>query len=191
MTQFARSLGRTRSLIPLVLAIVAPSVAFAQRGMGRGGDNMGSVRNGLTRHEEIDVPKQVNAVNLLIEHRQDLALTDSQMARVVVIKRALDSTNTPLMRKMDSVQRLFKTAPLFTNESPARRDSVAQAKSLVRETVADLQDNLAAGREKAFDLLSSQQRDKADALAAAAQKTIDDEKAASEGRGRGAGPPRF
>ncbi len=153
---------------------------------------MGRGRSGLSSDGPvIAAPKQVNAVNLLIEHRQELTLTDSQFAHVVVIKRALDSTDMPLLRKIDSVQRLFKSAPLFSNPSPERRDSIAEAKAFVKQTAAALQDNLSAGRDKAFGLLSSQQFDKAEQLAADAQKAIDDAADSGDGRGGGRGgrPP--
>src|SRR5690242_10729397 len=61
------------------LIALVPSLALAQRGMG-GMGGMGS-SNGIARRRPgnierepgLVVPKQVNAVNLLIEHRQDLA----------------------------------------------------------------------------------------------------------------------
>ena len=74
----------------------------------------------------------MNPINLMIEHRQDLALSDTQFMKVIAIKRVLDSTNAPLVRKLDSVQRLFKKAPLFSEPSPQRRDSLAQARALVQ-----------------------------------------------------------
>ncbi len=66
----------------------------------------------------IAAPKQVNAVNLLIEHRQELTLTDSQFAHVVVIKRALDSTDMPLLRKIDSVATPFQIGAAVLEPEP-------------------------------------------------------------------------
>lgn len=168
---------------------LSPAVATAQRGRGTGGGGFGKARSGLTGGEPlIDVPKQVNAVNLLIEHRQELALSDSQFVHVVTVKRSLDSADAPLLRRVDSVARLFKSQSFFQQPSPERRDSIATGKALVRETMATVEANLSDARERAFALLSSPQRDKADDLAAAAQKAIDEEKAAQAERGRG-GPP--
>src|SRR5689334_14252295 len=45
-----------------------------------------------------------NGVNIIVAHSRDLQLTSDQLARVVVIKRRLDSLNTPLMRELDSLQ---------------------------------------------------------------------------------------
>lgn len=168
-------------LLATSAAALAPALAsaHAQRSIP------GLGRSGLGGHEpEITVPKQVNPVNLLIEHRQELALSDSQFARIVVIKRALDSTDLPLLRKMDSVQRLFKKAPLFSDPSPARRDSIAEGRALVRDAIAALRENIGEARASAFSVLAAQQLPKAEQLAAAAQQAIDDEEGRG-GRGRG------
>ena len=91
--------------------------------MGGGMGGIGRRRPGNLEHEPgLVVPKQVNAVNLLIEHRQDLELSDSEFAGVARIKRALDSTNAPLVRKLDSLQRAFKGGPIFSEPSPERRE---------------------------------------------------------------------
>ena len=103
----------------------------------------------------IDVPKPVNVINLLVENRATVALTDSQFIHVIAIKRQLDSTNAPNYRRIDSVQRLFKPGPVFADPSPQRRDSLASANAVVREMIADIEENIADAREKAFALLSA------------------------------------
>jgi hypothetical protein len=178
------------------LAALVPSLASAQRGgMGNmGGTGIGRRRTGnIEREPGLVVPKQVNAVNLLIEHRQELALSDSQVARVVVIKRALDSTNSPLSRKLDSLQRVFKGGPIFSEPTAARRDSLSDARTVVTEATATIHDNISAARERAFALLSPGQLTKAQGLEAAAEKAIEDEnkRTGVDGRrgGGGAGRP--
>jgi len=141
------------------------------------------------RPAAIEIPKFVNAVNLLVQHRQDLALSDSQFARIIRIKRTSDSTNSPLMRRLDSVQVLFKSGgPLFGNQSPERRDSLAEARSVVQETLGNVRDHVADAREKAYALLSAAQLAKAEDFEAKAAKALEDEKSAGE-RGRAGGRP--
>ncbi|HXD47976.1 MAG TPA: hypothetical protein VN600_04350 [Gemmatimonadaceae bacterium] len=180
----ANRLGFFRLLATSAAALVpALATAHAQRSIP------GLGRSGLGGHEsEIALPKQVNPVNLLIEHRQELALSDTQFARIVVIKRALDSTDLPLLRKMDSVQRLFRKAPLFSDPSPARRDSIAEGRALVREASAALRENIGDARARAFNLLGSRQLPKAEQLTATAQQALDDEESRG-GRGRGGRAP--
>jgi hypothetical protein len=178
--RFARALG-----ITCWLALV-PSLAAGQRGIG-GLGSIGRRRPGnLEREPALVVPKLVNIVNLLVEHRQDLALTDSQFRAVIVVKRSVDSANSPLVRRLDSLQRTFKGGPIFSEPSPERRDSLAAARSVVLEMLADMRDNIAAAREQAFALLSSTQLTKAREIEAAAEKAVADEnKRGSERRGRG------
>jgi hypothetical protein len=177
-----------RRLVAPVCAVAMLAVAAAPSFAQRGRSIPGLGRSGLGNNEpEISVPKQVNAVNLLIEHRQELALSDSQLARVVVIKRSLDSSDLPLLRKLDSVQRLFKTRSMFQDESAARRDSIALARALVRDAVALLGENISDARAQAFGLLSAQQLPKAEQLASAAQQALDEERRESPSGGRGGG----
>lgn len=160
------------------LLAVAPSIVFAQGRFGRG-RGPGHIQTS----EGVTVPSVVNPVNLLLAHRQDLALSDSQFMRVIRVKRALDSANAPLMRRLDSVQHLFKGGKaIFEDPSPLRRDSLMEANSLVQETVAGVRDNISGGRSRAYALLSPDQLDKARQYEADAEKAIEETEKA---RGRG------
>lgn len=158
------------------LGLLAPAFALAQR------PSLGSLGRGkigqLSHEPGIEIPAIVNPVNLLIEHRQELALSDTQFKRVIGIKRALDSTNAPLVRKLDSVARVFKTKPLFTEPSPERRDSLAQANYLVRGAKIDIDQNIADAKDRAYALLSASQVVTAGQIEEKARK-------ASESAGRG------
>jgi hypothetical protein len=172
------------------LTALMPSMALAQRGMGgMGGSNgIGRRRPGnIEREPGLAVPKQANAVNLLIEHRQDLALSDSQFAQIAVIKRALDSTNAPLARRLDSLQRVFKGGPIFSEPTPAHRDSLAEARGVALEATSTIGDHISAARERAYALLSPSQLSKAQGFEAAAEKAIEDENDRNSGGGRRGG----
>lgn len=150
---------------------------------GGGGFGRGKSIND-THEPALAVPKYVNPVNMLIEHRQELTLTDSQFVRVVAVKRGLDSANAPLDRRLDSLQRLFKGGgPLFGDASLERRDSLASARAVVQETMSGVRDNVSTAREKAYGLLSFTQRGKAQELEDKAEKAIVDD-AQRSGRGR-------
>jgi len=142
---------------------------------GRGGGNM-------AREAGIQIPKYANGVNLLIEHRPELVLSDSQFTRIIAIKRALDSTNAPLVRKLDSVQHLFRGGtPLFSSPSAQRRDSLSSARALVSETVGTIRDNIGAWRDKAYATLSSIQLTKAHDLEDKAEKAAAEENQRNSG----------
>ena len=171
------------TILGLVLLGATPGILLGQGGMGRGVGRGSFGRGaGIQRAPGVEIPQVVNAVNLLIEHRQQLALSDTQFTRVIAIKRALDSTNAPLVRKLDSVQRLFKNGPLFSEGNAERRDSVAEARSLVRDVTAALHENNATGRDQAYALLSAKQLDTAHSLEAAAEQKIADDARKNSGR---------
>src|SRR5262249_20737939 len=107
---------------------------------------------------------------------QDVALSDSQFTQLISLKRTLDSTNAPQMRKLDSVSRLFRGGtPIFAQPNPARRDSLAEARVMVRDVVAIVDDNNASARDRAYALLSEAQVAKAKAIEAEAEKAAEEQ----------------
>lgn len=131
----------------------------------------------MTISPGLEVAKPVNVVNLIVENRASLALTDTQFVDVLTIKRRLDSLNAPSYRRIDSLQRLFKPGPIFADPSPQRRDSLASARAVAREMVAEIEDHIADAREQSFALLTASQASKAEQLEEKARKA-------------GAAPPR-
>ena len=170
----------------LLCAVALPTIVGAQ---SIGGFGRGRGPGKLMREPGITIPKVVNAVNLMIEHRPELALSDTQFARVIVIKRALDSTNAPLVRKLDSLQRLFKPGPLFSQPNAERRDSLAEARSVVQETIGAITENNSTARDQAYAMLSVQQLATAQSIEAKAEQAIEDEaKRNTKGRESPTGP---
>jgi hypothetical protein len=163
-----RIVGTLAGLCALAVPVASGAQTIGGFGRGRGPGR-------LVREPGIVVPKVVNAVNLMIEHRQELALSDTQFARVIVIKRALDSTNAPLVRKLDSVQRLFRGGPIFSDPTPARRDSLAEARSVVQEAIGAITENNGTARDEAYGMLSVQQLATAQSLEAKAEQALEDE----------------
>jgi len=165
---------RWRLAVGMLLSVAATR-AQAQRGMGRrGGGNM-------MRQTGLVAPKLVNPVNLLIEHRPQLALSDSQFIHLITIKRALDSTNAPLLRRIDSVERLFRGGGLiFSDPSRERRDSLAEGRAVIEQTTAALRESYGFAKEAAFALLDAQQYAKAEDLYAKAEQAIVDEEKAKK-----------
>ena len=164
-----------RLLVALALISAAPAALFAQRS-GAGGFGHGRLPGSLTRETGLVVPQQVNMINLMIQHRQEIALSDSQFMRVIGFKRALDSSNAPTMRRLDSLSRLFRGGtPIFSEPSIARRDSIAEARSVMRELLAAVRENNDAARDKAYELLNEQQLLKAREVESAAEKALAEE----------------
>src|SRR5690242_12408926 len=108
----------TRVSISLAVALLALSGAAARAQMPGGrGQSMGI---GRSPGRDDPAMKQIapelelrlaNGVNIIVAHAKDLSLTSEQLARVIVIKRRLDSLNTPLMRELDSLEQLNRQRP--------------------------------------------------------------------------------
>ncbi|HEY4304858.1 MAG TPA: hypothetical protein VGM82_10350 [Gemmatimonadaceae bacterium] len=156
-----------RALLLFLIVAGSPAVALAQRG---GGIPRGAAPS-IKREPGLTIPKPVNMLNLLIEHRQDVALSDSQFKQVITFKRELDSTNAPQMRRLDSLSRLFRGGkPMFAETSPLRRDSLSRANNVMQQVVAIVGDNNAAARDQVYALLSETQLTKVKTIEAAAEK---------------------
>lgn len=174
-----------RFLRSTTIIALLPTVLLAQRGIGGGGFGRGRGPGNLQKSEGISVKLPVNPVNLLIEHRQELALTDTQFMHIIAVKRSLDSANAPLMRRIDSVQHMLKGGnPIFSDPSPTRRDSIAEGRAVVNESLVGVRENISDFREKAFSLLSTSQLDKAQEIETKAIKAADDEDQKQKGRGK-------
>ena len=178
-----------RTFVAIIIVVVGSVPAFAQgRGVmgGRGALTPGRGGGNMAREAGIQIPKYANGVNVLVEHRPDLVLSDSQFTRIISIKRSLDSTNAPLVRKLDSVQFLFRSGiPMFSSPSPQRRDSLSSARALVSETIGTIRNNIATWRDQAYATLSPVQLTKARELEDRAEKAAAEaNQRASGGQGR-------
>jgi hypothetical protein len=99
-----------------------------------------------------------NGVNIIIGRAKELSLTGEQLARVVVIKRQLDSLNTPLMRELDSLERANRSrdkVPRSKGDLPEPPDPVLE------ETLGQLRTNLHNAELDAYEALSAEQLQKA------------------------------
>ena len=95
-----------------------------------------------------------NGVNIIIAHAKDLSLTSDQLARVVVIKRRVDSLNSPLMRELVSLER----AKRDKGEIPrSRGDLSAPTDPLIDNTLETLRSNVHSGEEDAYEVLNGTQ----------------------------------
>ena len=99
-----------------------------------------------------------NGVNIIVGHAKELSLSSEQLARVIVIKRQLDSLNTPLMRELDSLERAGRgkeKAPRSKGDLPEPSDPQLD------ETLGALRTNLHNAELDAYEVLSGEQLQKA------------------------------
>jgi hypothetical protein len=99
-----------------------------------------------------------NGVNIIIAHPRELSLTSDQVARVALIKRRVDSLNTPLMRELDSLERAKRD---HGEPVRARGDLPEADDPAVDRTLESLRTNLHAAEEDAYEVLSGTQLQRA------------------------------
>ena len=149
----------SRVAAAIALLLVSGAVARAQMPGGRG--NSMSVGRSPGRDDpamkEIGAALELrlaNGVNIIIAHAKDLSLTSDQLARVIVIKRRLDSLNTPLMRELDSLER----ANRGREPTPRSRGDLPEPpKPAIEHTLDLLHTNLRSAEEDAYEVLSGAQ----------------------------------
>ncbi|HKW10250.1 MAG TPA: hypothetical protein VJO33_07715 [Gemmatimonadaceae bacterium] len=154
---------RVAFFVVAVLLMTGSSVATAQMPGGRGthmGVGRSPVRDDPAMKEigaELEL-RLANGVNVIVAHAKDLSLTSEQLARVAVIKRRLDSLNTPLMRELDSLQRAKRDraeVPHSKGDLPTPSDPAMD------ETIETMRSNMHSAEEDAFEVLSGTQLQRA------------------------------
>ena len=145
--------------IAAALLFASSAIATAQL-PGRGGNRMGVGRSPGRDDpalKEIGAGLELrlaNAVNIIVAHAKDLSLTSEQLARVAVIKRHLDSLNTPLMRELDSLER----AKRDRGEAPhSKGDLPEPSDPSIDRTLETLRSNMHSAEEDAYEVLSGTQ----------------------------------
>lgn len=150
---------RLRFAVATVLLLGSGTVARAQLPGGRGSSM------GIGRSPGRDDPamkeigaglelRLANGVNIIIAHAKELSLTSEQMSRVAVIKRRLDSLNTPLMRELDSLERANRER----GEKPHSRGDLPDPPDPdIQRTLETLRTNMHGAEEDAYEVLSGAQ----------------------------------
>jgi hypothetical protein len=154
---------QTHLAIAAALVLSASAVVRAQLPGGRGSSM------GVGRSPGRDDPalkeigpelelRLANGVNIIIAHGRELSLTPEQLSRVVVIKRRLDSLNTPLMRELDSLEHAKRTRDPVQR---SRGDLPDPPNPVLEQTLGDLRTNLHNAEQDAYDVLSGTQAQRA------------------------------
>jgi hypothetical protein len=154
-----------------VLCALAPVAAQAQIGIGGGIGGRGGVRGGIgvgTRagrgtgipsiRDARDAPA-INTVDLILRHFHDLALTDTQVTQLTVVKARQDSMIAPIRARLDSiVQARVRDGDEIVDGDDgdrllARRDALKAYREVFKKS-----------RGEAFALLDRKQRKRAGKL---------------------------
>jgi hypothetical protein len=103
----------------------------------------------------------VNVARTVIEHQQDLELTDSQRTQIVLIQRRLDSTAAPLLKKIDSLKPTWRPAGGINDLSPDQREQLVALRKAQFEVIDSLTPSFTKAREQVMTVLNPEQRERA------------------------------
>jgi hypothetical protein len=151
---------KTRFWCALVLVVASPALLFAQRSRSGGGREGPTVGMGGMMEQD--------PVSFLIENSRELALSDSQVTKLMVVRRHLRMQNAGLMLRLDSARQAagVKTGEERRADDQAERDRMQRVESALRPVRDSLSANNAAAREEALAALSEEQRARATELLA-------------------------
>jgi hypothetical protein len=130
--------------VPAALAAQVNGRMAAGREFGHSGDD-----------PLLSEPRPVNMVSVLLQHRRELSLTDTQFVKLVALRRQLDSLNFPLERRLDSLLRVDRQASSGFHRMPA--DTVRAMRDLAHSTLSALAANMRPATDRAHTLLTERQ----------------------------------
>ena len=116
----------------------------------------------------------VNVARTVIEHEQDMALTDSQRTQIVLIQNRLDSVAAPLLKKIDSLKPTWRPAGGINDLSPEQREQLFSLRKAQFEAIDSLTPTFAKAREQVMTVLTPEQRDRAAKLEKNARKRAEE-----------------
>lgn len=156
---------RSVAAVAALALVLLPSLAMGQMPMHR--DN-----NPFSGKPAPVVP--VNVARAVIEHEQDMALTDSQRTQIVLIQRRLDSTAAPLLKKIDSLKPTWRPAGGINDLSPEQRDQLVALRTAQFAVIDSLAPTFAKAREQVMTVLNPEQRERAVKLEKSARKRAEE-----------------
>ena len=166
-----------KTMISLVLALMLPLVAEAQRPGARGNGGRGPAEG-----REIQRRPAAAGVALMLEQATALELTEDQITRLRAIQASHEEKTAPLRARMQ--------AQRSANDDSTRRDlsreELGQRRAEMREVMTTVREQQQSARTEAMALLSADQRETVEKLEAERRKEME---ARRKRGGRRGGPP--
>jgi hypothetical protein len=153
-----------RRLFITTALLIAPTIAFAQR--GGGGRTQADKKTSLFDKQEM--PKGVDIrvrdledqspLHLLIDKRKDLKLTDAQLAQLKDAEGKLNEKNALVYKSADS---LIKATRLTSDASDEAKTRAMTARRMLPDVIQTLHESYDAAAKDAVALLEGEQQSKA------------------------------
>jgi hypothetical protein len=157
--------SRSAAVVTAFVLSLSPIVAGAQNGLRH--DN-----SPFAGKPAPIVP--VSVAKAVLETDKDMALTDSQRTQIVQIQRQLDSTNAPLIARLDSLKPAWRPAGGLNDLSQEQRDELVSRRKAQVEVVEQIAPNVATANQRVMAVLRPEQRDRASKLEKDARKRAEE-----------------
>jgi hypothetical protein len=144
--------------VRIVHALVTAGRASAQ-GRGKGGGGDAKADSAIKNPGEPGGPMDPERpIPFMIEHRKDLLLADSQVAKLGIIENRLDAANRPVQQSLDTLPPDQPAGSIdWAHLTPTGRDSIIARRRAVSKANAALHDNALAARTEAFAVITPEQ----------------------------------
>ena len=103
---------------------------------------------------------------ILLDHRQDLALTDKQVQQLTGMREMLHQQNAPIFKQMDSMRAVFRARAPIAEVSEEERQKMVARREAFTDLVVQLQQNEEASTKQALGVLTDTQLEQATKLLA-------------------------
>jgi hypothetical protein len=114
---------------------------------------------------------QRSPVDIILEHRADLKLSDDQVTKLEAIDRAVEEKNRPHVEKIRETMGNAPTRPGgMQNMTPQEREAMRARREAVRPLMEKIQANNQEGLKQAEEVLAPDQRSQARELIRQAQE---------------------
>ena len=111
---------------------------------------------------------------ILDRNDKDMALADSQRTQLQRIQARLDSTNAPLVQRLEAARPTWRPAGGLGDRSQEQRDQLVAFRLVQSAIVDSLTPNIQKANDEARALLSPEQRDRAAKLEKDARKRAEE-----------------
>jgi len=145
--------------LSLALLVVIPALLSAQRGGGGGSGGTRRPGSGFSDSAEVrplsrDDVNDANPLNLLVDKRKDLKLTDAQLAALKDASAKLKDRILPSLKTIDSLNSVMR----LLSTSLADQDAARSARSTFLQTLKSIRDTYAASAQDAVTQLDPDQQ---------------------------------
>jgi Spy/CpxP family protein refolding chaperone len=152
-------------VVTAAIAMAGAVAAGRASAQGRGGGGGGSSDKADTAIKKPGEPggpmDPERPIGFMIEHRKDLFLADSQVAKLGIIQSQLDAADRPIHQSLDTLPPETPASQIdWAHITPGGRDSIIARRRTMSQASAALHDNALKARNAALAVLTPTQQAK-------------------------------